>query len=130
MRKQERVLRVRQRDKGNNGDHDVSDVKEGEKKEEGEAFVNVKWCRGRKPKVVVKEEVLEKGSHSILANRQESNGGVLDSVGEERKEEEEEVVVVAKRRMRKKMFFLNNTFLIFFNYQKRKRVKTTSFWFI
>ena len=88
MRKQERVRRVRQRDKGNNGDHEVSDVKEGKKKEEGEAFVNVKWCRGRKPKVVVKEEVLEKGSHSVLADRQESNGGILDGAGEERKEEE------------------------------------------
>ena len=96
---------MRQRDKGNDGDHDVLDVKEGEKKEEGEAFVNVKWCRGRKPKVVVKEEVLEKGSHSVLADRQESNGGVLDGVGEERKEEqEEEVAVVAKRRMRKKKY--------------------------
>ena len=105
MRKQERVRRVRQRDKGNDGDHDVSNVKEGEKKEEGEAFMNVKWCRGRKPKVMVKEEVLEKGSHFVLANRQESNGGVLDGVGEERKEEEEEVAVVAKRQMRKKNFF-------------------------
>ena len=71
---------MRQRDKGNDGDHDVSDVKEEEKKEEREAFVNVKWCRRRKPKFVVKEEVLEKGSHSVLANWQESNGGVLDDV--------------------------------------------------
>ena len=121
MRKRERVRRVRQRDMGNDGDHDVSDVKEGEKKEEGEVVVNVKRCRGRKPKAVVEEEVLEKGSHSVLADRQESNGGILDGAGEERKEEEEEVVVVAKRRMRKKMFFLIKIFLIFFNYQKKKK---------
>ena len=85
---------------GNDGDHDVSDVKEGEKKEEGEVVVNVKRRRGRKPKAVVEEEVLEKGSHSVLADRQESNG-----VGEERKEEEVEVAVVAKRQMRKKNVF-------------------------
>ena len=99
---------------GNDGDHDVSDVKEGEKKEEGEVVVNVKRCRGRKPKAVVEEEVLEKGSHSVLADRQESNGGILDGAGEERKEEEEEVVVVAKRRMRKKMFFFLITLFLFF----------------
>ena len=115
---------------GNDGDHDVSDVKEGENKEEGEVVVNVKRCRGRKPKAVVEEEVLEKGSHSVLADRQESNGGVLDGAGEERKEKEEEVVVVAKRRMRKKKNnFLIKIFLIFLITQKKKKVKTTSFWF-
>ncbi|XP_075644553.1 lysine-specific demethylase JMJ29-like [Castanea sativa] len=70
---------------------------EKKEEEEEEAVVNVKRRRGRKPKVV-KEVVLEKENHSVLADRQ--NGGVSGGAGEERKEEE--VAVVEKRRRGRK----------------------------